>query len=164
MFPFYVLIFFKKGDIFQRGTLFKEIRYFKVKKAMNAFFALKLSFMRQLVNHMGWATSMPFASINQFYMEINPWKFGLKEFTIQKFTYLITIQFLFSFKWKSGSIDGVHKDWGLPLKIWTVHVKSSKAETKSGPPRLARPARPGPCLDFGFKNTLIRNNRPKNLG
>ena len=53
MFPFYVLIFFKKGDIFQRGTLFKEIRYFKVKKAMNAFYELKLPFMRQLDNHMG---------------------------------------------------------------------------------------------------------------
>ena len=34
----------------------------------------------------------------------------------------------------------------------------------SGPPRLARPPRPGPCLDFGFQYTLIRNNRSKKFG
>ena len=34
----------------------------------------------------------------------------------------------------------------------------------SGPPRLARPPRPGPCLDFGFQYALIRNNRSKKIG
>ena len=34
----------------------------------------------------------------------------------------------------------------------------------SGAPRLARPPRPGPCLDFGFQQALIRNNRSKNFG
>ena len=33
----------------------------------------------------------------------------------------------------------------------------------SGPPRLARPPRPGPCLDFGFQYSLIRNKRSKNF-
>ena len=31
----------------------------------------------------------------------------------------------------------------------------------SGTPRLTRPPRPGPCLDFGFQYALIRNNRSK---
>ena len=34
----------------------------------------------------------------------------------------------------------------------------------SGPPRQARQARFGPCLDFGFQYTLIRNNRSKKFG
>ena len=34
----------------------------------------------------------------------------------------------------------------------------------AGPPRLARPTRPGPCLDFGFQYALIRNNRSKKFG
>ena len=33
-----------------------------------------------------------------------------------------------------------------------------------GPPRLARPPRPGPCLDFGFQYALIRNNQTKKFG
>ena len=35
---------------------------------------------------------------------------------------------------------------------------------KAGPPQLARPLRPGPCLDFGFQYALIRNNRSKQFG
>ena len=34
----------------------------------------------------------------------------------------------------------------------------------TGTPRLARPPRPGPCLDFGFQYTLIRNNWLKKNG
>ena len=34
----------------------------------------------------------------------------------------------------------------------------------TGPPRLARPPRPGPCLDFGFQYALIRNNQSKKFG
>ena len=34
----------------------------------------------------------------------------------------------------------------------------------TGPPRLARPPSPGPCTDFGFQYTVIRNNRSKKLG
>ena len=30
-----------------------------------------------------------------------------------------------------------------------------------GPPRLARPPRPGPCLKFGFQYALVRNNQSK---
>ena len=30
--------------------------------------------------------------------------------------------------------------------------------------QLARPTRPGPCLDFGFQYALIRNNRSKKFG
>ena len=33
-----------------------------------------------------------------------------------------------------------------------------------GAPRLARPPRPGPCLDFGFQYALIRNNHSEILG
>ena len=33
----------------------------------------------------------------------------------------------------------------------------------SGPPRLARPPRPRPCLDFGFQYAHIRNNRSKKI-
>ena len=33
-----------------------------------------------------------------------------------------------------------------------------------GAPRLARPTRAGPCLDFGFPHALIRNNRSKQFG
>ena len=33
-----------------------------------------------------------------------------------------------------------------------------------GPPLLARPPRPGPCLDFEFQYSLIRNNRSKKFG
>ena len=33
----------------------------------------------------------------------------------------------------------------------------------AGTPRLARPPRPGPCLDFGFQYAFIRNNRSKNF-
>ena len=32
-----------------------------------------------------------------------------------------------------------------------------------GAPRLARPPRPGPCLDFGFQYARIRNNRSKKI-
>ena len=35
LFLFYVLSFFKKGDTIQRGTLFKEIRYFLRKKILH---------------------------------------------------------------------------------------------------------------------------------
>ena len=35
---------------------------------------------------------------------------------------------------------------------------------KTGVPRLTRPPRPGPCLDFGFQYALIRNNQPKKIG
>ena len=34
----------------------------------------------------------------------------------------------------------------------------------TGAPRLARPPRPGPCLDFGFQYALIRNNQSKKFG
>ena len=34
----------------------------------------------------------------------------------------------------------------------------------SGAPRMARPPRPGPCLDFGFQYSLIRNNLSKKFG
>jgi len=34
-------------------------------------------------------------------------------------------------------------------------------DSSSGPPRLARSQRPGPCLDFGFQYALTRNNRSK---
>ena len=34
----------------------------------------------------------------------------------------------------------------------------------TGPLWLARPLRPGPCLDFGFQYALIRNNRSKKFG
>ena len=35
----------------------------------------------------------------------------------------------------------------------------------TGAPRLARPPKPGPCLDFGFQYALIRNNcSQKKLG
>ena len=37
-------------------------------------------------------------------------------------------------------------------------------DSSSGPPRLARSQRPGPCLDFGFQYSLIRNNRSKTFG
>ena len=33
----------------------------------------------------------------------------------------------------------------------------------AGAPWLARPPRPGPCLDFGFQYTIIRNNWPKEI-
>ena len=34
----------------------------------------------------------------------------------------------------------------------------------AGPPRLLRPPRPGPCLNFGFQYAFIRNNRSKKFG
>ena len=34
----------------------------------------------------------------------------------------------------------------------------------AGLPRLARPPRPGTCLDFGFQYAHIRNNRSKKIG
>ena len=34
----------------------------------------------------------------------------------------------------------------------------------TGPPRLLRPPRPGPCLNFGFQYALIRNNWSKKFG
>ena len=34
----------------------------------------------------------------------------------------------------------------------------------SGPPRLAMPQRPGPCLDFRSQYALIRNNQSKKFG
>ena len=40
--------------------------------------------------------------------------------------------------------------------LYPKHGCSIKASP--GPPQLARPPRPGPCLDFGFQYTLIRNN------
>ena len=44
--------------------------------------------------------------------------------------------------------------WRSILKVFYFHATP-------GPPRLARPPRPGPCLDFGFQYALIRNNRSK---
>ena len=35
---------------------------------------------------------------------------------------------------------------------------------RSGLPRLVRPPRPGPCLDFVFQYAHIRNNRSKKFG
>ena len=46
---------------------------------------------------------------------------------------------------------------------WVLH-KLLLQLPYTGPPRLARPPRPGPCLDFGFQYALIRNNRLKKFG
>ena len=43
-------------------------------------------------------------------------------------------------------------------------VTSAKIIHSSGTPRLLRPPRPRPCLNFGFQYALIRNNRSKNFG
>ena len=45
----------------------------------------------------------------------------------------------------------------------SVHLKKTVSRS-SGAPRLARPPRPGPCLDFRFQYALIRNNRSKKFG
>ena len=50
----------------------------KSEKAKNVFLALKLTFIGQSDNHIGWATSMLFVTINKKLLEINPWKFGQK--------------------------------------------------------------------------------------
>ena len=50
-----------------------------------ALLALKQPFIRQPDNHLGWANSMPFVSINHIFIEINPWKFGEKQLSILKF-------------------------------------------------------------------------------
>ena len=34
----------------------------------------------------------------------------------------------------------------------------------TGASRMARPSRPGPCLDFGFQYCLIRNNWSRKIG
>ena len=65
-------------------------------------------------------------------------------------------------------LEGAIKEfWGLQATLF-LDIELRKSMTKSilptGSPRLARPPRPGPCLEFVFQYTLIRNNRPKNLG
>ena len=60
---------------------------------------------------------MSFVSINLIIMEINPWKFGQKQFTTYQFTKITIRQFLIqkfkiiyfdaSSPWKLGSNDGM---------------------------------------------------------
>ena len=45
-----------------------------------------------------------------------------------------------------------------------LKVPSEVERPLSGAPRLSRHPRPGPCVDFGFQYTLIRNNRSKKFG
>ena len=52
----------------------------------------------------------------------------------------------------------------LILHISLFSPNLNKIITCAGPPRLARPPRPGPCLDFGLQYTLIRNNWSKQIG
>ena len=57
-------------------------------KAKNVFLNLKWPFIEQPRNHIGLDNSLPFASINLIFMEINPRKFGKKtnsSFTNLKF-------------------------------------------------------------------------------
>ena len=49
------------------------------------------------------------------------------------------------------------------MQIYFVKFRL-KLTSKAGLPRLARPPRPGSCLDFAFQYTLIRNNRWKKFG
>ena len=53
------------------------------------------------------------------------------------------------------------------MYIFTAFVLDKSVRhviVSTGPPRLARPPRPGPYLDFGFQYALIRNNRSKKIG
>ena len=54
---------------------------------------------------------------------------------------------------------------GLP-QIWFRSssqraLPADEQPAMAGPPRLARPPRPGPCLNVGFQYPLIRNNLSK---
>ena len=53
------------------------VRLFNVssKTGKKCFFASFWAYVGQLHNHIGWATSMPFASINVTYHRTNPWNF-----------------------------------------------------------------------------------------
>ena len=48
------------------------------KNTKNAFFACFWAYVGQSHNHIGWATSMPFASINPTNSRTNPWNFHKK--------------------------------------------------------------------------------------
>ena len=43
-------------------------------------------------------------------------------------------------------------------------IEWSNSMWATGAPRLAKPPRPGPCLDFAFQYDLIRNNQSKKFG
>ena len=47
------------------------------------------------------------------------------------------------------------------LFIQILNLRINFDRLLTGPPRLARPPRPGPCLDFGFQDALTRNNWSK---
>ena len=54
-----------------------------------------------------------------------------------------------------------------PLLSYNIYVKwcpPSLNQGRHGWQGLARPRRPGPCLDFGFQYVLIRNNQSKKCG
>ena len=46
------------------------------KNTKNAFFVCFWAYVGQSLNHIGWATSMPFTSINSTNPRANPWNFG----------------------------------------------------------------------------------------
>ena len=52
----------------------------------------------------------------------------------------------------------------LEAKLYIPSTLNTDYLLIAGLPRQARQARFGPCLDFGFQYTLIRNNRSKKFG
>ena len=52
------------------------------KNTKNVFFACFRAYVGQPLNHIGWTTSMPFASINPTNPRTNPWNFHRKTFRI----------------------------------------------------------------------------------
>ena len=74
-----------------------EAFFFSEKKIQNAFFACFCPYVGEPHSHVGWATSMPFASINPNNPRTNPWNFHKK--------ILRTVDFEKRRFWKSAILD-----------------------------------------------------------
>jgi hypothetical protein len=74
-------------------------------------------------------------------------------------------------KYQSFTLMLLHRPWTpivfLDRKVnllLTALNTNSLQLMPTGAPRLARPPRPEPCLDFGFQYAFIRNNWSKKFG
>jgi hypothetical protein len=69
---------------------------------------------------------------------------------------------LFTFLWDTLYKKGHFEEIGATLQI--LQIVGNSTLFYPGPPRLLRPPRPGPCLNFGFQYALIRSNQSKKFG
>ena len=86
------------------GSIHKTVQR-KLKKGKNVFFGCFWAYVGQLHNHIGWATSMPFTSVNSTNPRTNPWNFHdfFWELAVLKISIFVSRPF-----WKKNKIKSVN--------------------------------------------------------